>query len=160
MLCHAFITFSRANGPGARAVIWTRGCTLNCPGCFNPETRSFSGGEDVAVDDLFHRIESLGATVEGITVSGGEPLQPLRPLLALLRRVREETNLSVLVFTGYTWDETHRMPEADTLLARIDALIAGRYDHTQRLARDLRGSEVVKDIWSSSIQSLRLSASN
>jgi anaerobic ribonucleoside-triphosphate reductase activating protein len=137
---HAFIPFSRANGPGARAVIWTQGCTLKCPGCFNPETHSFDGGEEVAVDDLFQRIASLGATVEGITISGGEPLQQLRPLVAMLRRVREETDLSVLVFTGYTWDEIERMPEADALLKRVDALVTGRYDHTQRLARDLRGS--------------------
>src|SRR2546428_1687447 len=137
---HAFIPFSRANGPGARAVVWTQGCTLNCQGCFNPETHSFKGGEEIAVDDLFRRIEALGAAIEGITISGGEPLQQLRPLIALLRRVREETDLSVLVFTGYAWDEIRRMPESDALLARVDALIAGRYDHTQRLARDLRGS--------------------
>lgn len=137
---HAFIPFSRANGPGARAVIWTQGCTLNCPGCFNPETHSFNGGEEVAVDDLFQRLVSLGDAIEGVTISGGEPLQQLRPLVALLRRVREETDLSVLVFTGYAWDEIGRMPEADALLACVDALIAGRYDQTQRLARDLRGS--------------------
>jgi anaerobic ribonucleoside-triphosphate reductase activating protein len=137
---HAFIPFSRANGPGARAVVWTQGCTLNCLGCFNPETHSFNGGEEVAIDNLFQRIESLGSAIEGITISGGEPLQQLRPLVALLRRVREETDLSVLVFTGYAWDEIGRMPESDTLLARVDALIAGRYDQTQRLARDLRGS--------------------
>jgi anaerobic ribonucleoside-triphosphate reductase activating protein len=137
---HAFIPFSRANGPGARAVIWTQGCTLKCPGCFNPETHSFDGGEEVAVDDLFQRIASLGATVEGLTISGGEPLQQLRPLVAILRRVREETDLSVLVFTGYTWDEIERMPEADALLKRVDTLVTGRYDHTQRLAREIRGS--------------------
>jgi len=137
---HAFIPFSRANGPGVRAVVWTQGCTLNCQGCFNPETHSFQGGEEVAVDDLFRRIESLGDALEGITISGGEPLQQLRPLVALLRRVNEETDLSVLVFTGYAWDEIGRMPESAALLARVDALIAGRYDHTQRLARDLRGS--------------------
>ncbi|MGH9847131.1 MAG: 4Fe-4S single cluster domain-containing protein [Blastocatellia bacterium] len=137
---HAFIPFSRANGPGARAVIWTQGCTLNCPGCFNPETHSFTGGEKVSADDLFIRIAELDDSIEGITISGGEPLQQLRPLVALLRRVREETDLSVLVFTGYTWDEIRRMPEADALFAQVDALIAGRYDHTQRLARNLRGS--------------------
>jgi anaerobic ribonucleoside-triphosphate reductase activating protein len=137
---HSFLSKSRVNGPGVRAVIWTQSCTLRCAGCFNPETHSFNGGEEVAVDDLFQRIESLGAAIEGITISGGEPLQQLRPLMALLRRVREETDLSVLVFTGYDWDEIRRMPESDALLARVDALIAGRYDHTRRLARDLRGS--------------------
>src|SRR5262245_56189345 len=137
---HAFIPLSRANGPGVRAVIWTQGCTLNCPGCFNPETHPFTDSELIATDDLFQRIAALREIIEGVTISGVEPLQQLRPLVALLRRVREETDLSVLVFTGYTWDEIERMPEADALLACVDALIAGHYDQTQRLARDLRGS--------------------
>ncbi|HKQ72798.1 MAG TPA: 4Fe-4S single cluster domain-containing protein [Blastocatellia bacterium] len=137
---HAFIPLSRANGPGARAVIWTKGCALNCPGCFNPETHPYAGGELIAVDDLFQRIAALKETIEGLTVSGGEPLQQLRPLTNLLRRVREETDLSVLVFTGYTWGEVQRMPGADALLACLDALLAGRYDQSLRVARDLRGS--------------------
>ena len=32
------------------------------------------------------------------------------------------------------------MPFAPELLANLDVLIAGRYDASQRLARDLRGS--------------------
>jgi anaerobic ribonucleoside-triphosphate reductase activating protein len=137
---HAFLPFSRANGPGVRAVIWVQGCSLGCPGCFNPETHPFTGGELVSVGDLFERIAALKKAVEGITISGGEPFQQRRPLLALLWRVRQETTLSVVLFTGYTWDEVQRMPDADALLACIDVLIAGRYDQTRRLARDLRGS--------------------
>src|SRR5262245_15718618 len=137
---HSFLSKSRVNGPGERAVIWTQSCTLRCPGCFNPETHDLTGGEKVLVDDLFNRVADLGDIIEGITVSGGEPLQQLRPLVALLRRVREETDLSVIVFTGYTWDEVQRMPEADALLARLDVLLAGRYDQSLRVARNLRGS--------------------
>jgi anaerobic ribonucleoside-triphosphate reductase activating protein len=136
----AFLPYSRANGPGARAVLWTQGCTLGCAGCFNPESHPFNGGEEVSVDDLFQRVAQVGDRIEGITVSGGEPFQQLQPLLSLLRRVRAETNLSILLFTGYTWREVGRMPEAKSLLSCVDALIAGRYDQTQRLARDLRGS--------------------
>jgi anaerobic ribonucleoside-triphosphate reductase activating protein len=137
---HAFVPGSRANGPGVRAVIWTQGCSLGCAGCHNPETHPFAGGELIAPEDLFRRIAALGSTVEGVTVSGGEPLQQLRPLTALLRRVREETDLSVLLFTGYRLEELSRMTQSGMLLACVDALIAGRYDHSQRLARELRGS--------------------
>jgi anaerobic ribonucleoside-triphosphate reductase activating protein len=137
---HAFEPFSRANGPGVRAVIWVQGCSLNCPGCFNPETHSSTGGELVSTDDLFQRIVALGDSIEGISVSGGEPLQQRRSLLALLRRVRRETLLSALLFTGYTWEEVRQMPEAGALLACVDVIIAGRYDLSQHLARDLRGS--------------------
>jgi anaerobic ribonucleoside-triphosphate reductase activating protein len=137
---HNFLPFSHANGPGLRAIIWVQGCSLRCPGCFNPETHPFEGGEMVTVSDLFDRIVALGDAIEGITVSGGEPLQQWRPLLALLRRVRQETTLSILLFTGYTWAEIQQMPDARALLACADVLIAGRYDPSQHLARGLRGS--------------------
>ena len=137
---HQFLPASRANGPGVRAVLWTQGCTLGCPGCYNPDTHPFSGGELVAVDDLFRRLVALGDGIEGVTVSGGEPLQQRPALLALLSRLRAETRLSVLVFTGFTWEEVQRFPEAPALLGCVDVLIAGRYDRQQHLARDLRGS--------------------
>jgi anaerobic ribonucleoside-triphosphate reductase activating protein len=137
---HAFEPFSWANGPGLRAVVWVQGCSLGCPGCFNPGTHPFSGGEPVAAAALADRIAALADKVEGLTISGGEPLQQRAGLLELLRRVRRQTALSVLVFTGFTWEEVQAMPEADGLLACMDVLIAGRYDPGQRLARDLRGS--------------------
>jgi anaerobic ribonucleoside-triphosphate reductase activating protein len=138
---HQFLPHSRANGPGARAAIWVQGCSLGCPGCFNPETHSFVGGQLISVDELFHRIKGLGDSIEGITISGGEPLQQHRPLIEFLLRVRKETALSVLVFTGYTWEETLRKPFAEAFLSCIDILISGRYDQSSRIARDLRGSE-------------------
>jgi anaerobic ribonucleoside-triphosphate reductase activating protein len=137
---HQFLPYSRANGPGARAVLWTQGCSLGCPGCYNPQTHPFAGGEVIAVDALCGRLTALADMVEGLTVSGGEPLQQRPALFALLRRLRAETALSVLLFTGYTWDEVQRLPEAVALLACIDVLIAGRYDAARHLARGLRGS--------------------
>jgi anaerobic ribonucleoside-triphosphate reductase activating protein len=154
---------SHANGPGARAVVWVQGCSLGCPGCFNLETHSFEDGELVSVDDLFDRVVALGDSIEGITISGGEPLQQRHALSAFLKLVRSETNLSTLMFTGYTWAEIERMGERENermgaenidspalpfsyapilpeLLSSVDVLIAGRYDQTQHLARDLRGS--------------------
>lgn len=109
---HSLLPFSRANGPGARAVVWVQGCSLGCPGCFNPETHSPHAGDTVALDDLFERIVALGDSIEGITLSGGEPLQQRTAVTELLRRVRLETKLSSVVFTGFTWDEVLRMNEA------------------------------------------------
>jgi anaerobic ribonucleoside-triphosphate reductase activating protein len=166
---HQFLPHTRTNGPGMRAAVWVQGCTLGCPGCFNPETHSPSGGEQVSVDALFDRIAALGDSIQGITLSGGEPFQQLPALTALLRRVREETALSIVVFTGFTLAELSRFrpaaptfnlqphphthtpihplrgypphtPSVPEALAYIDVLIAGRYDETQRVARDLRGS--------------------
>ena len=137
---HGFVPASRANGPGVRAVAWVQGCSLACPGCYNPDTHTPGDGTRVSVDDLFHRITSLGDSIEGVTISGGEPLQQLRPVLALLRRLRAETSLSTLLFSGYRWEEIARMSVANELLACLDVLIAGRYDETRRVAQSLRGS--------------------
>ena len=137
---HRFLPRSFANGPGARVVLWLQGCTLGCPGCYNPATHSFTGGTEISVSELFTRLAALANVVEGITISGGEPLQQRRALLEVLRCVRRETNLSVLLFTGFTWEEIGRFPEADELLACMDVLIAGRYDAARRQARGLLGS--------------------
>lgn len=131
---------SRVNGPGQRAVLWVQGCSLGCPGCFNPDTHAFDGGESVAVDDLLARLVALQGSIEGVTISGGEPLQQRLPLLRLLQRVRQETGLTTLLFSGFTWAEIRQMPDATALLACLDILIAGRYEASQHLARDLHGS--------------------
>jgi anaerobic ribonucleoside-triphosphate reductase activating protein len=123
-----------------RAVLWVQGCSLGCPGCFNPDTHSFDAGEFVSIDRLLARLAALRGAIEGLTISGGEPLQQRLPLLHLLRRVRQETSLTTLLFSGFTWAEIQQMPDAEALLTCLDVLIAGRYEAGQRLARDLRGS--------------------
>ncbi|MCR4413938.1 MAG: radical SAM protein [Thermoguttaceae bacterium] len=124
---HRFLPVSHANGPGPRAVLWVQGCSLRCPGCFNPETHATGGGRWVSVDALLRRIKSLGAAIEGLTVSGGEPLEQLAPLTVLLRRLRRRTDYSVVLLTGYEWSEIQAMPSAAELLGCVDVVAAGRY---------------------------------
>ena len=89
---HDFLPRSRANGPGLRAVIWVQGCSLGCPGCFNPGAQSLMGGHEVAVGHLRERLLAFGGDMEGLTVSGGEPLQQMRPLLDLLGQLRRASS--------------------------------------------------------------------
>lgn len=138
---HAFMPRSRANGPGVRAVLWLQGCSQGCPGCFNPDTHPHDAGERWAVDELVGRVADLGAGIEGLTVSGGEPLEQPRPLRALLERLRRETSLSVILFTGFTWAEVTAAAEMVDVLPFVDVLVAGRYERARHLARGLRGSE-------------------
>jgi anaerobic ribonucleoside-triphosphate reductase activating protein len=145
---HRFLPRSRANGPGLRAVLWVQGCTLECPGCFNPQTHRINAAATIEVDQLFEQIRSLENEIEGITISGGEPLQQRPAVSALLRRIRTETSLSAILFSGFTWMEISRTGN-DTrcsdqsrpgLLRDLDILIAGRYVESQRIAFGLRGS--------------------
>ena len=129
---HAIEPRSRANGPGARFVLWFQGCTLGCPGCFNPSTHALGGREvDPATLDF--------GAVDGISLSGGEPMQQPEAALALVQRARA-TGLSTLMFSGYTRAEIEAMPLGPSVLAALDVLIDGRYVAGERLATGLRGS--------------------
>ena len=136
---HAFEPRSRANGPGARFVVWFQGCTLGCPGCFNPTTHDPAAGRSVAIDELVGELARARAGIEGLSLSGGEPLQQPAAARALLDAARA-LGLSTLAFSGYTLDEIRALPLGADVLARLDVLIDGRYVARDRLANGLRGS--------------------
>jgi anaerobic ribonucleoside-triphosphate reductase activating protein len=141
---HAFEPRSRANGPGARFVVWFQGCTLGCAGCFNPTTPAAAGGREVALDELIGELTRAahagpGRAIEGLSLSGGEPLQQPDAARGLLDAARA-LGLSTLAFSGYAIDEIRALPGGANVLAQLDVLIDGRYVSTERLATGLRGS--------------------
>ncbi len=135
---HAVEPRSRANGPGARFVVWLQGCTLGCPGCFNPATHDAAGGREVPVAELAAQLAATPG-IEGLSLSGGEPLQQPAAAAALLDAARA-LGLSTLAFSGYTEAEIRALPGGPEVLARLDVLIDGRYVAGERLATGLRGS--------------------
>ena len=118
------ISHSTVNGPGNRMVIWVQGCTKNCEGCFNPETHGYSRNLCVDIDHLAHRINSDGA-IEGITVSGGEPLDFTGELELLLTMVKP--SFTRIIFSGYTVDEIVANADKMKVVRRADMVVAGRY---------------------------------
>jgi anaerobic ribonucleoside-triphosphate reductase activating protein len=125
---------TEAEGPGRRFALWFQGCPLRCPGCCNPEMLPFEGGTAVSLRDLVAQIEEAAGRndVEGITLLGGEPLAHADGAAALARAVRER-GLTVMVFSGYTLEEAHRLPDPAIaeLLALTDILVDGPYLHEQ-----------------------------
>ena len=107
MLLHAFIPASRANGPGLRSVVFFQGCTLGCENCFNPDSHAFSGAEftvQAVAERVLHAHQEHGT--EGVTFSGGEPMQQALALLELMHTLRQQvSNLSFGMFSGYSdWE--------------------------------------------------------
>src|SRR5438552_3431453 len=104
MLIHGFVCGSRVNGPSLRAVVYFQGCTLGCRNCFNPDTHAFAGEERsiAEVTDLVvsaHRERAL----EGVTFSGGEPMQQANALLPLMESLRDRLlRLSFGMYSGYS----------------------------------------------------------
>src|SRR5262249_397688 len=120
------VACTEAEGPGRRFALWFQGCPLRCPGCCNPEMLPFAGGRLVPPAEVVAQLRQVD--VEGITLLGGEPMA--HPTgAAALARAAHELGLSVMVFSGYTLEEIHALPDADAgeLLAHTDILIDGPY---------------------------------
>jgi anaerobic ribonucleoside-triphosphate reductase activating protein len=144
MLLHALIPASRANGPGLRAVVFFQGCSLDCAGCWNERSHRFTG-PNVPVDAVADQALKAQAdyALEGVTFSGGEPMQQAECLLELMSRLRAAApSLSFGMFSGYTEHELDqgrywvRQPLAvsdkqllwQEIRSRLDFAVLGRFN--------------------------------
>lgn len=144
---HAVVPRSAANGPGVRRVIWSQGCALGCPGCFNPETHPDTGAGLVrTAGEVAEEALADAARIKGVTLTGGEPLEQPAAVAAFCAELRARSGLSVIVLTGFTRAEIEADPARSAAVADADLVIAGRYNARLRLARGLRGSSN-KEYW-------------
>jgi anaerobic ribonucleoside-triphosphate reductase activating protein len=81
----------------------------------------------------------LENNVDGLTVSGGEPLQQFDGVLELGQLVRA-TGKSVVVLTGFTSKQVLNRAPRETLAEAFDVVIAGPYLASHHSASSLRGS--------------------
>jgi anaerobic ribonucleoside-triphosphate reductase activating protein len=131
-------------GPGKRAVLWVRGCPLACPGCMTPELwAAGTGASQRSVEEVASILRPLLEGAQGLTISGGEPMQQPKALTALLQLLRRDLpQLEVLVYSGYTLEEL-LLRNRDTVefLGEIDMLIDGRFVVGESNTTDWRGSD-------------------
>ena len=121
-----FLDHSTVNGIGFRSTLFLSGCTHNCPGCHNKEMQSFTYGEAISITDILLRISKNIDLIDGITISGGEPLEQAEPLYLLLEAI-QAMGLSVWVYTGYLYETLINDPIKSKLLPLIDVLVDGPY---------------------------------
>jgi len=130
---------SKVNGPGNRFVLWTQGCSKGCSECFNPETWSTNVYKEFSPIELFELIKNF--EVDGITISGGDPLEQedeLLELLMLLSTIR--LRKGVILFSGFTRAEISSNIIREKCLSYIDVLIDGRYEKNLKVDFSLKGS--------------------
>lgn len=138
---HSTLAATYANGPGRRFAVWVQGCSLACAGCFNPETHRPAAPERTALGVL--EMVREAAPIDGVTVTGGEPLEQAGALQRFLRALRSDPELSslgVVVLTGYTRAEIERSEEKRSAIRLADSVVAGRFNSTLHLGAGLRGS--------------------
>jgi len=133
------VTESITDGPGLRYVIFTQGCPHYCPGCHNPESHSFTDGYLVEEEKVIEEILK-NPLLDGVTLSGGEPFMQASELARVAKAVKEKA-LSVIVYSGYTFEELISLSKErkgyTELLSFTDVLIDGRFEIDKK-SMDLR----------------------
>lgn len=132
---------TRTLGPGQRFVFWVQGCCFNCPGCVSPDWIPQTQATLIDPLKLGDYILSIPG-IEGLTVSGGEPMLQATALGELFTYLRQHRDLSIMCFTGFTLEQLKGKSDSsiDLLLSLIDVLIDGQYVEKLNDNRGWRGS--------------------
>ena len=150
----AIKNFDIANGEGIRTTLFVSGCRNRCPGCFQKQTWAFDYGSpftEVEWESIFESVSN--PSVRGITILGGEPMEPenqegLLPFLQeFCSRFPDKT---VWLYTGNLYEEltgephSHEkcLPITAELLSYVDILVDGRFvEQEKSLGLRFRGSK-------------------
>lgn len=116
-------TCTEVEGPFKRLCIWFQGCNRNCKDCCNKALQPLKPANIISLEDLLKiiRKSKIENKIEGITLSGGEPLLQTG-LVKLLEEVKN-LELGIILFTGYQLNEIE-----DNLKSQCDIIIDGYFD--------------------------------
>lgn len=117
---------SIVDGVGVRSVLFVAGCPHHCKGCHNPESWVASNGTLTNIEDIFLELTS-DQLANGVTFSGGEPMMYAKQLIPLAKRIKEETNLNIWCWSGWTYEELIENKYQKELLKYIDVLVDGKF---------------------------------
>jgi anaerobic ribonucleoside-triphosphate reductase activating protein len=132
-------------GVGKRLVIWTVGCSKRCEHCISPEMWECNPEKDIPIHKLVRILSDIinENDVDGVTISGGDPLEQAEELLELVSAIHTNVH-DILVYTGYTYEELQDILPRESmkrLTDNIAVLIDGRYIHEKNDGLSpLRGS--------------------
>ncbi len=124
---------STVDGAGIRFVLFTQGCPHNCEGCHNEGTHSFS--ENILMDK--EQIISLikkNPLIDGVTISGGEPLVQWRKLVPILKETKD-LGYNIWLYTGYTYEEILDRKEK-IILDYVDVLVDGKFEKRKKTLKE------------------------
>lgn len=114
---------TEVEGPYKRLCIWFQGCDRNCKNCcnidFQKKVKKYIMTDEEIIEIVKQSIKKYG--IEGVTLSGGEPLLQIG-LLNLLRQFKE-LNLGIILFTGENYENI-----PTDIISCCDIIIDGEFN--------------------------------
>ena len=117
------------DGEGLRYSIYFSGCPHRCPGCHNEYSWNPCNGAVLTYERLEEIAEGINKNIllEGITISGGEPLYKPEEMVKILKHLKERTKKNIWLYTGYTLEEIKMDKGKNDCLKFIDVLVDGPF---------------------------------
>ena len=131
-------------GPGKRTAMWVRGCSLACAGCMTPELWQNGPAVQLSpIEQVAGLLRPLLRNADGLTISGGEPMEQPLALTRLVQLLRMDyPDLEVLVYSGYRLENLSTSdPQTRGFLREIDILIDQPFDQSASNVLKWRGSD-------------------
>lgn len=118
-----------ANSPGIGATLFVSGCNFHCKGCFNEEAQNFNYGKlwTKEVEDEFIGYLKSPYVVNANLLGGEVMQQDSETILHLVKRIKNETNVKIWLWSGYLFETLLSMPDKKEILEYIDFLVDGQF---------------------------------
>lgn len=135
-----FCPKTKSLGVGTQFVLWVQGCPFNCKNCISQDWIPFEKANIFNIQSLAEIILNTEG-IDGLTISGGEPMMQASGLAELLKIIKKEkVEMNIIVFTGFTMKKLNELKGVKDFLNFIDVLITGLYVDELNENKGLRGS--------------------
>ena len=122
--------FDATNGKGIGISLFVSGCLFRCKECFNSDAWNFDYGKPFTkeVEDYFID-NAKNEHIDHISLLGGEVFQQdIEVILNLVRRVKQEVNKPIWIWTGYTFEDLLKDYDKYKILLYVDIIVDGRFE--------------------------------
>ena len=117
---------SVVDGEGIRNTLFISGCLHHCHGCHNPQTWDFDYGYKFTKEKQKEFIKKCkdNPLLDGITISGGDPIYSSKELIPFLKEYKKEhPTHTIWLYTGFKYEDI----KDNEILKLIDVLVDGEY---------------------------------
>ena len=111
------------DGPGLRTSVYLAGCRHHCQGCHNPQSWDPDGGGEMSVSQL---LEVISENEADVTLTGGDPLMQIEPLLELAKGIKA-LGLNIWLYTGYTFEQIMSDDSLRRITGTVDTIVDGPF---------------------------------